>query len=376
MKAMNSKLTIDAVRSALDFDPSVGVFVWSNPQSNAVKAGDAAGVIAANGRRYINIGGEKHMAHRLAWFYIHGEWPAGDVKQPNRNYDDCRETNLILQTRQETASNRRVNAASKSGCPGVSWDAKRCRWQVHITQNYKQVALGNFKELDDAIAARKEAEQSLVLSVSDADKERAAHTISRRRRQRTAWKLVNAFGPTGWASLDDFCKDIGDIPETKSSIVAIDPTMLIGPSNYRWSLPLDRKYDFQTREGRIAHGRDHRKANPDIYRERELRKSFGIGIDDYNATLEAQGGVCAICERPERAMRGGEPIHLAQDHDHATMKNRGILCGNCNKALGKFEDNPDFLRNAIVYLAKHSSPDAFVCDVADADWYTAPMVGV
>lgn len=375
MKAMNSKLTIDAVRDALDFDPAIGIFVWRNPQSNAVKADEPAGVIAANGRRYINIGGEKHMAHRLAWFYIHGEWPSGDVKQPNGNYNDCRKVNLVLQTRQETATNRRLNSTSKSGYPGVSWDAKRNRWQAHITQNYKQVALGSFKELGDAIAARKEAERSLVLSVSDADKERAAHTISRRRRQRTAWKLVNASGPTGWASLDEFCKDIGDIPETKSAIVAIDPAMLIGPGNFRWSLPLDRKYDFQTREGRIAHGRDHRAANPEIYRERELRRSFGIGIAEYNAVLKAQGGVCAICERPERAVRDGELIHLAQDHDHATMKNRGILCGNCNKALGKFEDNTDFLRNAIVYLAKHSAPNPFVCDALDVDWCTAPMAG-
>lgn len=375
MKAMNSKLTIETVRHALDFDPSVGIFVWKNPQSNAVKVGEPAGVIAANGRRYINIGGEKHMAHRLAWFYIRGEWPAGDVKQPNGNYDDCCENNLVLQTRQETAANRRVNASSKSGYAGITWSQKRNKWQVHITRDYKQIGVGYFIELDEAVEARRIA---LVAVVADNnfDREGAAHGIARRRRQRTAWTRLIALGqPLGWLSLDEFCKDIGDIPETRTTIVAVDASLPIGPSNFRWSLPLDKKYDFQTRDGRIAHGRDHRKANPDIYRERELRKNFGIGIDDYNATLEAQGGVCAICERPERAMRDGEPIHLAQDHDHATMKNRGILCGNCNKALGKFEDNPDFLRNAIVYLAKHSSPDAFVCDAADADWYTAPMVG-
>src|SRR5437879_187626 len=104
MKSMKSALTLDAVKHALDFDPAVGIFVWKNPQSNAVKAGEPAGVIAANGRRYINIGGEKHMAHRLAWFYIHGKWPAGDVKQANGNYDDCREANLVHQSRQITAS--------------------------------------------------------------------------------------------------------------------------------------------------------------------------------------------------------------------------------------------------------------------------------
>lgn len=371
MKAMNSKLTIEAVKHALDFDPGVGVFVWKNPQSNAVKAGEPAGVIAANGRRYINIGGEKHMAHRLAWFYIHGEWPAGDVKQPNGNYDDCRETNLVHQSRQQTASNRRVNAASKSGCPGVSWDSKRDRWQAHITQNYKQVSLGNFVDLKDAIAARKEAEQSLVIHVSSDDKEKAAHVIARRRRQRTAWKMVNASGPTAWISLEDFCKDIGDIPETKNLIVAVDVSLPIGPENFRWSLPPGKKYNFQTREGRIAHSRDHRAANQDVYRDRDLRKAFGIGLDDKNVILAQQGNVCAICERPERAQRDGKPIAMAMDHCHSTGKLRGVLCGNCNKALGKFEDNPEFLRNALVYLAKHSTP--FLCDDVNLNYMHATL---
>jgi hypothetical protein len=49
------------------------------------------------------------------------------------------------------------------------------------------------------------------------------------------------------------------------------------------------------------------------------------------------------------------------------------LCGNCNKALGKFEDNPDFLRNAIIYLAKHSIPSPFVCDgVQHIPWIMEP----
>lgn len=373
MKAMNSKLTHDALTHALDFDPAVGVFVWKNPQSNAVKAGEAAGVIAANGRRYINIGGEKHMGHRLAWFYIHGVWPDGDVKQPNGNYDDLREENLVLQTRQQTASNRRVNAASKSGHAGITWDTKRGKWQVHITQDYKQVALGYFTELDAAVAVRREA-LATAATVDPAERERAAHNIARRRRQRVAFTRLVALGePLGWASLDKFCRDVGDIPQTKTGIVAIDGSRPIGPGNYRWSLPLDKKYDFQTREGRIAHGRDHRAANRDSYRDRDLRRKLGVTLQGKEATLAAQGGVCAICERPERAEREGKPIAMAQDHCHATGKLRGVLCGNCNKALGKFEDNPDFLRNAIVYLAKHSAPDSFIChEATHTPWILEP----
>lgn len=371
MKAMNSKLTIDAVRDALDFDPAVGVFVWRNPQSNAVKAGEPAGVIAANGRRYINIGGEKHMAHRLAWFYIHGEWPAGDVKQPNGNYDDCREANLALQSRQVTASTRRVNTASKSGHPGVTWDRKRGKWQVHITRDYKQVALGYFSNLDEAVAVRAAALSETVLAVDPVEREKAAHNIARRRRQRVAWNRLRASGAIlGWPSLDDFCKDIGDIPQTNAAIVAIDVASPIGPENFRWSLPLDTKHDFQTKEGRSAYGKAHRAANPALYREKELQKKFNIGSSEYDAMLAVQGGVCDICKKPEDAVIRGKVIHLSVDHDHSTGKIRGLLCGQCNHAIGKFGDDVGLLQSAADYLRKHAGVENLLPfePARDRDW--------
>lgn len=368
MKAMNSKLTIEAVKHALDFDPSVGVFVWKNPQSNAVKAGEPAGVIAANGRRYINIGGEKHMGHRLAWFYIHGEWPAGDVKQPNGNYDDLRQDNLVLQSRQQTASNRRVNAASRSGHAGVTWDTRRGKWQVHITQDYKQVALGYFTELDAAVAARSEA-LATAAAVHPAEREKAAHSIARRRRQRVAYNRLVALGnPLGWDSLDDFCRDIGDIPQTKPAIVAIDGSLPVGPGNYRWSLPLEKKHDFQSREGRIAYNKAHRDANPALYREKELQKKFNIGSSEYEAMLASQDGVCDICKKPENAVIRGKTIHLSVDHDHTTGKIRGLLCGHCNHAIGKFDDDVSLLESAASYLRKHAAPAMFICNDVTRDW--------
>lgn len=47
----------------------------------------------------------------------------------------------------------------------------------------------------------------------------------------------------------------------------------------------------------------------------------------YDELLEAQGGVCAICGRPPKTRR----LHL--DHDHKTMRVRGLLCHRCNRAL-------------------------------------------
>lgn len=369
-----AKLTHERLKELLSYDPMTGWFVWLKPTSPRVSIGARAGVVAGNGRRYIAVDGEKFMAHRLAWFFIHGEWPDGDVKQLNDDFDDCRADNLEDVSRSIASRSRSLDGRNKSGYRGVSKN-KRGHWQAFITRNYKQVSLGRFDTAELASAAYEAAALEMDPAISLVERATAADVSKIRRRLRVAWGKLQVTGiATGWASYEDFSATVPDVPP-RHSVVAVDVTRAIGPLNFQCIADLSTGFDLRTQDGRIAYNKAHRQANPDRYREYDLRKSFGIGISEYNETLESQGGVCAICERPERAMRDGEPIHLAQDHDHATMKNRGILCGACNKALGKFEDNPDLLRNAIIYLAKHSTPSAFVCDATDVDWYNAPMVG-
>ena len=77
----------------------------------------------------------------------------------------------------------------------------------------------------------------------------------------------------------------------------------------------------------------------------DLRRFYGITVEEYNARLEAQGGVCAICGSPPGVRR------LAVDHDHHTGAIRGLLCsGTCNPALGYLRDSPKLLRRAAEYL--------------------------
>ncbi|MET7470934.1 endonuclease VII domain-containing protein [Micromonospora sp. NPDC005686] len=76
-------------------------------------------------------------------------------------------------------------------------------------------------------------------------------------------------------------------------------------------------------------------------REYHLRRRYGVGEKEFQELLAEQGGVCAICRRPD-------PEHL--DHDHRTGWVRGILCFNCNGGLGQFKDNADVLARAITYL--------------------------
>ena len=69
----------------------------------------------------------------------------------------------------------------------------------------------------------------------------------------------------------------------------------------------------------------------------------------YDERLDDQGGVCAICGTDNPGGRG----QFHADHNHQTNQPRGVLCHNCNVALGNFKDNPELLEKAIVYLSKY-----------------------
>ena len=79
----------------------------------------------------------------------------------------------------------------------------------------------------------------------------------------------------------------------------------------------------------------------------ELLKKFGINFDQYNEMLVEQNYVCAICKREDACGRD-----LAVDHCHITKKVRGLLCTNCNTALGGFQDNADIVKNALEYVTR------------------------
>lgn len=74
---------------------------------------------------------------------------------------------------------------------------------------------------------------------------------------------------------------------------------------------------------------------------------YGLTINDYALLVEKQNGLCAICYSRDRMRR------LSVDHDHGTNKVRGLLCLHCNSGLAYFNDNPNMMLNAIIYLAKN-----------------------
>lgn len=94
-----------------------------------------------------------------------------------------------------------------------------------------------------------------------------------------------------------------------------------------------------------------RKYSREAQRRHHLRSKYGLSVEEYDALLHQQGGVCAICGRPETKHNQHGPCRLAVDHDHETGRVRGLLCSECNTGLGKFKDDETLIRRALDYLA-------------------------
>lgn len=87
-------------------------------------------------------------------------------------------------------------------------------------------------------------------------------------------------------------------------------------------------------------------------RNAHLINKYGITIHDYEVLLKKQNGVCAICGGLAYK-KNGDVKTLHVDHDHTTGKVRGLLCSDCNTALGGFKDSQESLLKAIKYLKEN-----------------------
>ena len=69
--------------------------------------------------------------------------------------------------------------------------------------------------------------------------------------------------------------------------------------------------------------------------------------------LAAQGGTCALCDATPESQRAKYQTYFHVDHCHDTGRVRGLLCGEHNMLLGRFNDDPDLLRRAADYIDGH-----------------------
>lgn len=147
-------LNVARLRELLSYCPETGIFIWKIWRGGPAVAGSIAGGTDSKGYRQIKLDGRLHLAHRLAWLYVHGEPPTGHLDHIDRNPKNNAISNLRLCTHAENHQNTGIRADSTSGVTGVSFNKPSAKWLAYISKNGRRHRLGLFETIDDAVAAR------------------------------------------------------------------------------------------------------------------------------------------------------------------------------------------------------------------------------
>ena len=125
---------------------------------NAIHAGRIAG---STNDPYVKIQINKkpYAAHRLAWVYMNGDKSFGELDHINGDKKDNRISNLRIVTIAQNQYNYHLMSHNTSGVRGVSYMKKKKVWKVTIGKNNRNIYLGSFKDFDEAVKARYEAEK-------------------------------------------------------------------------------------------------------------------------------------------------------------------------------------------------------------------------
>lgn len=83
-----------------------------------------------------------------------------------------------------------------------------------------------------------------------------------------------------------------------------------------------------------------------------LKRRYNMTLEDYDALLIQQNGLCALCDKPPKgkAPNGKRDARLYVDHCHKTGRIRGLLCYRCNSALGALGDTEENILKVLDYL--------------------------
>lgn len=152
---MTKKLNQERLKQVLKYEPESGVFTWKCVRSSALVGCVAGHTSKQTGYRIIGVDGCLFLAHRLAWMYMHGEFPPNSIDHIDRNRQNNSICNLRPATQSQNAFNSTARSTNKSGFKGVSWCSSTRKWRSTAMINGKQKSLGRYTEIEDAASAYK-----------------------------------------------------------------------------------------------------------------------------------------------------------------------------------------------------------------------------
>lgn len=163
--------TLDELKNVLHYDPKTGNFYWKI-KNNRRNPGDIAGCLM-DGYVSIQHAGIAYRANRLAWWFMTGKLPSPKlvIEHHDANPANNRWDNLKMVTNAENMRNPndKLTASNTSGHRGVCWRANRNKWQASIKVNGRLIHRGTFDTIEEAIVARKQAEQLYYLKGGSLD---------------------------------------------------------------------------------------------------------------------------------------------------------------------------------------------------------------
>lgn len=144
----------------LTYDPDTGVFHWREPKYPRRPDG-VVGFRNDEGYLKTKIRGRTYALHRLAWFYVHGEWPTDQVDHINGKRDDNRMENLRQASQGENRANSKTNHNNALGVRGVRKKQRGTGYEARIRKDGKLISIGYFATIQEAKAAYQAAQRIL-----------------------------------------------------------------------------------------------------------------------------------------------------------------------------------------------------------------------
>ena len=147
------------VKELLEYEKTTGIFVRRVRTSNRIKVGEIAGSKDKSGYVCIRVDGKTYKAHRLAWLYVHGAWPTGEIDHINNQKDDNRISNL-------RDVSKSINQQNRKTVRGYSKDGNRWKAQIRAAGKWKH--LGCFATEAEAHAAYQQAKNVMHVKAREA----------------------------------------------------------------------------------------------------------------------------------------------------------------------------------------------------------------
>lgn len=151
---VSSPILHEELLAVLSYSPETGIFTWKENRGSSAKINEVAGCTQSEEHPYtiITIGRKQYYAHRLAWFYVYGEWPSDLIDHIDRNPRNNSIANLRDVGHRENKLNSKLSSRNTTGHAGVA--STYGKFRAEYTYYGETFYLGTYNTAEEATNAR------------------------------------------------------------------------------------------------------------------------------------------------------------------------------------------------------------------------------